>query len=104
MTIREISVVLAGTFLLAPVTLAGQPQQQSGSRADSLRLADFEKMALENNPTLKQSEAMVREAQGRLKQAGLYPNPTIGYNGDEISRGPIIRGGEHGIFIDQTIV
>jgi cobalt-zinc-cadmium efflux system outer membrane protein len=36
-------------------------------------------------------------------QAGAWPNPTIGYVGDEIAGGPINRGGEHGVFIDQTI-
>ncbi len=38
-----------------------------------------------------------------MKQAGLYPNPIIGYQGDEISTGPVVRGGEHGFFLEQTI-
>lgn len=70
----------------------------------TLTLEELQQMALVNNPTLKQAEANIETARGRLKQAGLYPNPTVGYIGEEISPGPIIRGGEHGFFLDQTIV
>src|SRR5713226_431691 len=37
-----------------------------------------------------------------MLQAGLYPNPSVGYSGAEIS-GPA-SGGEHGGFVQQTIV
>src|SRR5215831_4173135 len=57
----------------------------------SLRLEDFERMALENNPTLAQAAAAVGAASGRKVQAGLYPNPTIGVTGDENAPGPVIR-------------
>lgn len=70
----------------------------------SLRLEDFEQMALESNPTLAQALASVRAAEGRKKQAGLYPNPVIGATGEEVSPGPIIRGGEFGGFVEQRIV
>ena len=36
-------------------------------------------------------------------QSGLYPNPTVGYQGEEI-RGGSFRGGEHGFFVQQNIV
>ena len=71
--------------------------------AQLLTLAELEQMALTNNPTLVQAQALVDAADGKARQAGLFPNPTIGYTGNEISRGPIIRGGEHGFFIEQTI-
>ena len=71
--------------------------------AQPLTLARLEQMALANNPTLAQAQAQVAAAEGKAKQAGLFPNPTIGYSGDEISPGPIIRGGEHGFFVEQTI-
>jgi cobalt-zinc-cadmium efflux system outer membrane protein len=61
-------------------------------------------MALESNPTLAQAAQNVRAATGRKEQAGLYPNPIIGATGDEVSPGPIIRGGEFGAFIEQRIV
>src|SRR5262245_53950196 len=44
--------------------------------------------ARENNPTLRQAQSGVKAARARAQQAGLYPNPTVGYSGDEI------RGGE----------
>lgn len=72
--------------------------------APRLRLENLEKMALANNPTLAQAAADVRAAAGRAKQAGLYPNPVIGASGEEISSGPIIRGGELGGFLEQRFV
>src|SRR4051794_22349508 len=53
-------------------------------KAQGLRLDDLERMALANNPTIAQVEANVRVAGGLARQASLYPNPTVGYYGDEI--------------------
>src|SRR5947208_16928607 len=60
-------------------------------------------MALQNNPTFKQSAANIQAAEGRKKQSGLYPDPTIGYHGEQI-RGGSIHGGEQGFFVQQDIV
>src|SRR5215469_7434489 len=68
-----------------------------------LRLQDLEQMALTNNPTVAQVEANLRAATALSRQAGLYPNPTAGYIGDEI-RGGYQGGGEQGGFVSQTIV
>ena len=77
---------------------------QATAAQSELRLEDIEKIAMENNPTLRQAEANIRAAQGRSKQAGLYPNPSVGVSGDEVSGGPVIRGGEIGFFVQQDIV
>ena len=69
-----------------------------------LSLEDLERMALANNPTLRQAAANTRAAAGRAHQAGLYPNPTVAAVGEEISGGPIIRGGEFGGGFSQRIV
>ena len=85
----------SGMLMAQAPALQHAPQTQSGEKAKqtgSLRLEDLEKTALQNNPTLKQAEARVRAARGKMKQAGLYPNPIVGYEGDEISAGPVIRG------------
>jgi len=37
------------------------------------------------------------------KQSGLYPNPTVGYQGEQI-RGGSFHGGEQGFFVQQDIV
>ncbi|MGC1088163.1 MAG: TolC family protein, partial [Candidatus Acidiferrum sp.] len=55
------------------------------------------------NPTMRQAEAEIRAAKARRQQAGLYPNPSVGYTGDEI-RGGSIGGGKQGFFVQQTIV
>lgn len=68
-----------------------------------LTLDDFKKLALENNPTIRESEALVRQTAGQERQASLYPNPSIGYQGEEI-RGGSYRGGKEGAFIQQTLV
>src|SRR5437667_8722538 len=60
-------------------------------------------MELANNPTVAQVRANLRVASGLTRQAGLYPNPTVGYYGDEI-RGGHSGGGKQGGFISQTIV
>jgi outer membrane protein, heavy metal efflux system len=68
-----------------------------------LRLEDLEQLALANNPTMAQVRANMQVAAGLVRQAGLYPNPTAGYYGDEI-RGGSYGGGEQGGFVSQTVV
>ena len=68
-----------------------------------MRLEELEQLAFKNNPTVAQTQANLRAAMGLTRQAGLYPNPTVGYYGDEI-RGGYVGGGKQGGFISQTIV
>src|SRR5258705_198033 len=68
-----------------------------------MALADFEVLADANNPTLKQANAFVRRSQEQARQAGLYPNPSVGYQGEQI-RGGSYGGGEQGGFVQQTVV
>lgn len=79
----------------------GRAQEKSGGTA--LTLADAEKIAQQSNPTLRQAEMEVRAAKARQQQAGLYPNPTVGYTADEI-RGGSVGGGKQGFFVEQTVV
>ncbi|MEO8035649.1 MAG: TolC family protein, partial [Acidobacteriota bacterium] len=68
-----------------------------------LTLADLEKVALENNPTLAQATSQIDAARGRAKQAGLLPKPVVGYAADEFAfRGGTGRG-KQGAFIEQTV-
>jgi cobalt-zinc-cadmium efflux system outer membrane protein len=69
----------------------------------AMKLSDFEQVATANNPTLRQAEAMVQRSAGQARQAGLPPNPSIGYQGEQI-RGGSYGGGEHGAFVQQTFV
>jgi cobalt-zinc-cadmium efflux system outer membrane protein len=76
---------------------------QEKAQGALITLEQVEKIAREMNPTLRQAEAEIRAAQARQQQAGLYPNPTVGYTGDEI-RGGSVGGGKEGFFVQQTFV
>jgi cobalt-zinc-cadmium efflux system outer membrane protein len=73
-----------------------------GPEGRPLTLSDLQKLALTNSPLIRQAAARVKEAQGAAVQAGLPPNPLIGYEGDTIgtSGGPGYQGG----FIEQKVV
>jgi outer membrane protein, heavy metal efflux system len=66
-------------------------------------LDQLERMALTGNPTLGEAEAEVRSAEGRRLQVGLYPNPRIGFEGEEL-RGGSYGGGEQGFYITQPLI
>jgi outer membrane protein, heavy metal efflux system len=70
----------------------------------SLSLADLEQMALQNNPTLVQAATRIDASRGKAKQAGLYPNPTVGYEGDLLGRRGSPGGDFQGAFLQQEIV
>jgi cobalt-zinc-cadmium efflux system outer membrane protein len=76
---------------------------QEHAQGALITLEQVQKIASESNPTLRQAEAEIRAAKARQQQAGLYPNPTVGYTGDEI-RGGSVGGGKQGFFVQQTIV
>lgn len=68
----------------------------------AVTLEQLEGMALQSNPSLAEAGQRVRAAQGAWIQAGLYPNPSIGYSGEEIGGGG--SAGMHGMMISQQIV
>jgi len=79
----------------------GRAQEQA--QGALVTLEQVEKIAGDSNPTLRQAEAEIRAARARRQQAGLYPNPTVGYTGDEI-RGGSVGGGKQGFFVQQSLV
>jgi cobalt-zinc-cadmium efflux system outer membrane protein len=95
---------LCAAPLVAQNTSVPAPQLLQGvaSRA-SLKLEYFLASADKNNPTLQQAAAIIRRSEAEAKQAALYPNPSAGYEGDQI-RGGSYGGGEQGGFVAQTIV
>jgi len=66
-------------------------------------LEELEQIALANNPTLRQAQAEIGTSKARQRQSGLYPNPRVGYTGEEI-RGGSFGGGQQGFFVSQTLV
>lgn len=79
----------------------GRAQERAGGKL--VTLEQVQKMASESNPTLRQAEAEIRAAKARQQQSSLYPNPIVGYTGDEI-RGGSVGGGKQGFFLQQTVV
>lgn len=69
----------------------------------AMELNQFEQFALAANPTLRQANARIKQSAGQARQAGLLPNPSVGYEGSQI-RGGSFQGGEEGAFIQQTFV
>ncbi len=74
--------------------------QSSQNQRRSLDLLALEELAKESNPTLIQAAAHVRAEQAKALEAGLYPNPRIGYVGDQI-RVAGTAGELQGGFIEQ---
>jgi cobalt-zinc-cadmium efflux system outer membrane protein len=66
-------------------------------------LDQLERMALAENPTLAEAEAKIRAVRGKHLQAGLYPNPRVGFEGEEL-RGGAYGGGEKGFFVVQPLI
>ncbi len=113
MTIQLI-VLLLGFGCLAvaqTATQPGNPAQQISvpdllkdvAARPALRLEQFQQFALSANPTLQQASTLVKESAAQARQAGLYPNPFVGYQGEQI-RGGAYGGGEQGAFAQQTFV
>jgi cobalt-zinc-cadmium efflux system outer membrane protein len=95
--------------LSAPPSAGAQPRDydqalsQNPSAGPALTLEQLQQMALTGNPTLGQAQAGVQAAAGRTKQAGLWPNPTVGYSSEEV-RGGSFGGGQQGAFIQQNVI
>jgi len=91
-------------FAVSLLLVALPAQAQTPVTAQkTIPLEELQQMALQNNPTFGQSAANIQAAEGRRKQSGLYPNLTVGYQGEQI-RGGSFHGGEQGVFVQQDIV
>jgi cobalt-zinc-cadmium efflux system outer membrane protein len=93
-----LSFLWALSLATLPVQAQAPPSEQR-----TITLEELQQMALQSNPTFAQAAANVQAAEGRKKQSGLYPNPTVGYQGEQI-RGGSFHGGEEGFFVQQDIV
>jgi len=104
---------------LPPVTQGGQSPQgrevvparrvplsgdtlTTAAAASPLTLEQLESIALASNPTLAQAVAAIEMQRGTWQQAGLYPNPQIGYLRTDVTRAGATRS--DGIFASQEIV
>ncbi|MCH8828409.1 MAG: TolC family protein [Planctomycetes bacterium] len=78
------------------------PTEDVSTLPATLTLSDVEKMALQRSPALAVDGARIHAAYGRHEQAGLYPNPVVGYHATEI--GNLGTAGQQGGFLSQRII
>lgn len=67
-----------------------------------LTLEELEQRALVSNPSLRRFAALVGAARGNALQVGLPPNPSIGYEGQQLGSGGLAE--QHGVLFSQEIV
>jgi cobalt-zinc-cadmium efflux system outer membrane protein len=68
-----------------------------------MSVENFVRMAEHKNPTLAEARSDVRRSEQQGRQAALYPNPSIAYDGEHI-RGGEYGAGEQGAYVQQEIV
>jgi outer membrane protein, heavy metal efflux system len=106
----SLEVPVSSLFMLDGTELEpeGLPPRDDGGTAGALpaegglSLETLQEWARTYNPTLRQGSLALQAARGRQFQAGLYPNPTLGYLGTEI--GNEGQAGQQGGYVAQTIV
>jgi cobalt-zinc-cadmium efflux system outer membrane protein len=82
------------------LTPAGAAEAPAGA---PLTLAALQDAARANSPAIRRAAAEVEAAYGPVVQAGLYPNPTAGYQADQWQpgAGPRTNSGQQGAFVSQ---
>lgn len=70
--------------------------------AEPLSLEQLEEMALVSNPAIARLQALVSAARGNWVQVGLLPNPSAGYEGQQIGSGGLAE--QDGVFVGQEFV
>jgi cobalt-zinc-cadmium efflux system outer membrane protein len=96
----------AGAAVWLAVAAHGQQQPAAPAPDTALTLEALEQMAIKNNPTLEQANAAILAAEGRRKQAGLWPNPVIGYEGEGLAFNSLVypyRNGQY-VYYEQNIL
>lgn len=73
-----------------------------GTTERPLSLMDLQQTAFTRSPAIMTAWAAVDAARGRAVQAGLCPNPVVGYQGDTINT--LNTAGYNGAFVEQTYV
>jgi len=100
----------AGRKFLRPPAMPSSPRetgpldiQRLPEIAEPMDVEALIGLATQHNPALRQARLQVRGAMGAAIQAGLYPNPVIGYQAEQI--GVEGTAGEfHGMRVSQKIV
>lgn len=78
------------------VTLNPQPAWPA------LDLESLKQIAAENHPSLREASAHIDALLGKRTQAGLWPNPEVGYSGQQIASQGLAE--QHGVYVGQKII
>jgi outer membrane protein, heavy metal efflux system len=68
----------------------------------SLTLEVLEQQALAANPSVRRLAALVGAARANSVQVGLLPNPSVGYEGQQLGSGGLAE--QHGVLFSQEII
>src|SRR5262249_910159 len=99
-TEKERAAILAKSF--PPLDPLGpDPKPALGPDGKPFPLADLQRLARATSPLIKQAAANVKAAEGVAIQAGLPPNPTVGYEADTVNTSA--KTGYQGGFVDQVV-
>jgi cobalt-zinc-cadmium efflux system outer membrane protein len=72
-----------------------------GPKGKPLDLALLQQIATDNNPLIRQAVATIEANRGAAIQAGLYPNPVVGYEADNVNSAN--TAGFQGAVVQQQI-
>jgi len=72
----------AGTAAPPPIP---EVEAREAVAGPGLTLEMIEQLALQNNPSISQASASAGKASGFRQQVGAYPNPNIGYSGQQLA-------------------
>lgn len=86
-----------------PQPLTDASIQSPLTEQSSFTLSELISTAMLNHPELRKAQATIEEAQGQFVQAGLYPNPQLGWQASELNS-PGASAGRQGLVIGQNIV
>ena len=100
-TMPDMQMPSSSNPLAQPLAAEPDPLTEAATRPP-LTLDALLASARAHNPTLRAAQAAIAQTAGHARQAGMLPNPVVGYEGDQI-RGGSYGGGEQGGFIQQTI-
>jgi cobalt-zinc-cadmium efflux system outer membrane protein len=82
---------------------AGAPLDNAqGDPSGGLSLSDTEALALAHHPALAEAAARIAAARGQWLQAGLPPNPEIGYSGQQLGSGG--EAEQHGLYLGRKFI
>lgn len=99
---RQAPRALLAALLALPACGWADPVMREGVPA-RYNLMQLKQLAREHNPTLRQAADQVKAEEGKALQAGLWPNPTIGYLGEQIGLNGT-AGEYQGGYLQQRIV